>query len=271
MHVFSRLAKECEDLIKFYNEAIGPHQVLGLPDGTVLLRLGQLDFSAIRWRFRTEGAPHPAEEIKVAQHLDRLETSTERNQEKQVKSTMSPRVFGGPESVRRIIEHPLAIFLCIVQKAEAGIIVCHPTSRFAVWALPTHPNRLELIPGTEMKAHTVEWATGDTFNLRAPILNFTIQEVLDSDFRLPGTESRHDIKQESSKELRKCASELLAALRAIRCYWVFKVLLWQLPPKAEVQEAARLLIGLSNASKVEDMRDAWKETDRLRRILDVRQ
>ena len=46
----------------------------------------------------------------------------------------------------------------------------------------------------EMKAHTVEWATGDTFNLRAPILNFTIQEVLDSDFRLPGTESRHDIK-----------------------------------------------------------------------------
>jgi DDE domain len=54
-----------------------------------------------------------------------------------------------------------------------------------VWVLPTHPNRLELIPGTEMKAHKVEWATGDTFNLMAPILNFTIQEVLDSDFRLP--------------------------------------------------------------------------------------
>jgi hypothetical protein len=36
-----------------------------------------------------------------------------------------------------------------------------------------------------MKAHKVEWATGDTFNLMAPILNFTIQEVLDSDFRLP--------------------------------------------------------------------------------------
>jgi hypothetical protein len=34
-----------------------------------------------------------------------------------------------------------------------------------------------------MKANTVEWVTGDTFNLKAPILNFTIQEILDSDFR----------------------------------------------------------------------------------------
>jgi hypothetical protein len=40
-----------------------------------------------------------------------------------------------------------------------------------------------LIPGTETKAQTVGWVTGDTFKLEAPILNFTIQEVLDSDFR----------------------------------------------------------------------------------------
>ena len=82
---------------------------------------------------------------------------------------------------------------------------------------------------------------------------------------------RPELAQESSKELRKCASELLAALRAVRCYWVFRVLLRLLPPEAEIQEATRLLIGLSNASKVEDMRDAWKETDRLRQILGVRQ
>jgi hypothetical protein len=37
----------------------------------------------------------------------------------QVKSTMEPWVFGSPESVRWIIEHPLPIFLCIVQKQEA--------------------------------------------------------------------------------------------------------------------------------------------------------
>jgi len=78
---------------------------------------------------------------------------------------------------------------------------------------------------------------------------------------------REDLAQESSKELRKCASELLAALRAVRCYRVFQALLGQLPARADVQEAAGLLIGLSKASKVEDTRDAWKETDRLRSIL----
>lgn len=101
----------------------------------------------------------------------------------QVKSTMAPWVFGSPESVRWIIEHPLPIFLCIVQKPEARILVYHTAPRFAVWALPTHPTRLELIPGTETKASTVEWVTGDTFKLQAPILNFTIQQVLDRDFR----------------------------------------------------------------------------------------
>jgi len=101
----------------------------------------------------------------------------------QVKSTMEPWVFGSPESVRWIIEHPLPIFLCIVQKAEARILVYHTTPRFAVWAVLTHPDRLELIPGTETQAQTVDWSTGETFNLKAPILNFTIQEVLDRDFR----------------------------------------------------------------------------------------
>jgi hypothetical protein len=101
----------------------------------------------------------------------------------QVKSTMSPWVFDSPESARWIIEHPLPIFLCIVEKAEARIIVYHTTPRFAVWALPTHPKRLELIPGIKVNAQTVEWTTGNTFTLSAPILNFTIKEILESDFR----------------------------------------------------------------------------------------
>lgn len=96
---------------------------------------------------------------------------------------MTPWVFGSPESVRWIIEHPLPIFLCVVQKPEARILIYHTTPRFAVWALPTPPNRLELIPGTETKAHTVDWVTGETFQLKAPILNFTIQDLLDPDYR----------------------------------------------------------------------------------------
>jgi len=43
----------------------------------------------------------------------------------QVKSTMDPWVFNSPESVRWIIEHPLPVFLCIVQKSEATILVYH--------------------------------------------------------------------------------------------------------------------------------------------------
>lgn len=106
----------------------------------------------------------------------------------QVKSTMDPWVFGSSESVRWIIEHPLPIFLCIVEKAEARIFVYHTTPRFAVWALPMHPVRLELRPGNETKAITVGWVTGDTFDLKAPILNFTIQELLDGDFRARATD-----------------------------------------------------------------------------------
>jgi hypothetical protein len=103
----------------------------------------------------------------------------------QVKSTMDPWVFDSPESVRWIIEHPLPLFLCIVQKSEARILVYHTTARFAAWVLPMHKNYLKLIPGTETKAQTVEggWTKDDSFNLTAPILNFTIQEVLNPDFR----------------------------------------------------------------------------------------
>src|SRR5713101_1223293 len=100
----------------------------------------------------------------------------------QVKSTMSPWIFDSPESVRWIIEHPLPIFLCIVQKSEARIVVYHTAPRFAAWTFHLRPPRLELIPGTETKASTVEWREGGTFSLGAPILNFTVQQILEDGF-----------------------------------------------------------------------------------------
>jgi hypothetical protein len=103
----------------------------------------------------------------------------------QVKSTMDPWVFNGAESVRWLVEHPLPIFLCIVNKAEARILVYHTTPRFAAWILPLHKDRLELIPGTETKAQPIQtgWVEGSSFELKAPILNFTIQEALNDSFR----------------------------------------------------------------------------------------
>src|SRR5215471_5851602 len=103
----------------------------------------------------------------------------------QVKSTMEPWIFGSPESVRWIVEHPLPIFLCIVLKSEARILVYHTAPRFAAWILPLHKERLELVPGLETKPRTIEtsWEIGSSFELKAPILNFTIQEALDDAFR----------------------------------------------------------------------------------------
>jgi hypothetical protein len=94
---------------------------------------------------------------------------------------MRPWVFSGAQSVRWLIEHPLPIFLCIVKKSEARILVYNTTPRFALWALP-HENRLELIPGTDRKASTFEWAPGGKFELKAPILNFRIEQLLNRRF-----------------------------------------------------------------------------------------
>jgi hypothetical protein len=45
---------------------------------------------------------------------------------------------------------------------------------------------LELIPGTEKMARSIEtsWEEGSSFELKAPILNFTIQDALDNAFRV---------------------------------------------------------------------------------------
>jgi hypothetical protein len=103
----------------------------------------------------------------------------------QVKSAIDPWVFNSAEDIRWLIEHPLPIFLCIVLKSEARILVYNTTARFAAWAMPIHQKHLTLIPGTETKAMPVAggWVEGESFQLRAPILNFTVQEILDDTFR----------------------------------------------------------------------------------------
>jgi hypothetical protein len=102
----------------------------------------------------------------------------------QVKSAMEPWIFGSPESVRWIVKHPLPIFLCIVLKSEARILVYHTAPRLAAWILPLHKERLELVPGLETKSRTIEtsWEMGISFELKTPILNFAIQEALDDAF-----------------------------------------------------------------------------------------
>jgi hypothetical protein len=98
---------------------------------------------------------------------------------------MDPWVFSSPESVRWLIEHPLPIFLCVVLKSAARLLVYNTTPRFAAWILPIHQKQLTLIPGTATKAKPVEggWVEGESFQLSAPILDFTVEQILDGDFR----------------------------------------------------------------------------------------
>jgi hypothetical protein len=100
-----------------------------------------------------------------------------------VKSKIEPWVFNSRNSVRWFIEHPLPIFLCIVQEAEARILIYHTTPRFTLWTMPELPERFELILGTETQAVTGQWAWIGPCTLAAPILDFTINDILDEDFR----------------------------------------------------------------------------------------
>jgi hypothetical protein len=54
----------------------------------------------------------------------------------QVKSTPDPWKFEGPESVRWLVDNPLPLFLCIVEKHNLRLRLYHTFPRFYVQALP---------------------------------------------------------------------------------------------------------------------------------------
>lgn len=100
----------------------------------------------------------------------------------QVKSTMDPWVLEGSESVRWLIQHPLPLFLCVIDKPTATIRVYHVCPRFYVWASALSPDRLELIPSDVTDGRCTQWEGTDfRFNLSAPILRATIPELLNDD------------------------------------------------------------------------------------------
>ena len=50
----------------------------------------------------------------------------------QVKSTMDPWIFNSADSVRWLIQHPLPVLLCAVDKTSARIRIYHISPRFYV-------------------------------------------------------------------------------------------------------------------------------------------
>src|SRR5262249_21152404 len=80
----------------------------------------------------------------------------------QVKSGMEPWVFDGVEQVRWLVEHPLPLYLCVVDKSCARIRLYHTCPRFYAWSLPPLPNRLELVPTLDEQGMYVKWEGGKT-------------------------------------------------------------------------------------------------------------
>ena len=84
---------------------------------------------------------------------------------------MDAWVFEGEDAVKWLIEHPLPLFLCVVDKSSAHLRVYQTSPRFHVWAGGSLPERLSLVPTMETDGDCRGWKKGDTFDLRAPILD----------------------------------------------------------------------------------------------------
>jgi len=100
----------------------------------------------------------------------------------QVKSTMDSWRLDGAESVRWLVEHPLPLFLCVVDKRLASIRVYHTSPRFYVWSMPPLPDRLELVPTADSEGECTQWEGSNKFSLGAPILDASVQDLLQDEF-----------------------------------------------------------------------------------------
>jgi hypothetical protein len=101
----------------------------------------------------------------------------------QVKSDASAWRFPNPDSVRWLVENPLPVFLCVVDKRDASLQIFHTCPRFYAWSLPPLPESLELTPGTRGDGECVQWKDGTSYSLSAPILAFTITEIQNDAFK----------------------------------------------------------------------------------------
>ena len=99
----------------------------------------------------------------------------------QVKSDMRPWVFDNADSVRWLVEHPLPLLLCVVEKPSARVRVYHTAPRFYMWSLGLD-DQLELRPADATNGKCTQWEGSTCFSLSAPILDFTISDSLQEGF-----------------------------------------------------------------------------------------
>jgi hypothetical protein len=95
----------------------------------------------------------------------------------QVKSEGETWKFNDRESVKWLIEHPVPIFLCVVNKKRGQVRVYHVMQRFYYWAMGNLPDSLELRPGEAEQGGF----DGSIENVSAPILNLQWSDLIDEE------------------------------------------------------------------------------------------
>jgi hypothetical protein len=100
----------------------------------------------------------------------------------QVKSNDAPWELKGRESVRWLIQQPLPLYFCVVEKSELRFRVYHTFARFHIWSKAIHSlEYLQLVPGPTGRGHCTDWDGGRQISLGAPILDVTLTELLEEE------------------------------------------------------------------------------------------
>jgi hypothetical protein len=123
--------------------------------------------------------------------LDLICTLTERDGQRlwpvatysvQVKSTRSPWVFADKRSIRWIVEAPMPVFFCIVDKRTAKVSIFNTWPRFLAWVMSDSFERIEMTVGESGTGKIeVEINRDGTYSLSAPIAEFAITDILDAE------------------------------------------------------------------------------------------
>jgi len=101
----------------------------------------------------------------------------------QVKSTDEAWVFTGRESVDWLLKYPAPLLLCVVDKKLAQVRIYQITARFQAAVRSEPPSAIRLMPGLGGEGEVCNWGdrADGKFELSAPILQFTIEDLLDEE------------------------------------------------------------------------------------------
>jgi hypothetical protein len=96
----------------------------------------------------------------------------------QVKSGNEPLEFQGEQSVRWLLDHPLPLFLCVVEKPAGRLRFYQTSQRLQAGLFAPRPSRVRLQPELGTEGKTFGWSEPGDYCLSAPIVDRTISELL---------------------------------------------------------------------------------------------